>query len=291
MRSLKALWIVIICILFTGCETNLPIVNNVDEREANEIIVYLANNHIEGQKIPAATGEIAAAGGAGNMWNIAVSQENSVRAMALLNEVGLPRRSGTNLLELFAKQGLMSSDREETIRYHAGLAEELKNTIRKMDGVLDADVQISFPLEEPLPGEAPPKITSAVYVKHMGVFDDPNNHLESKIKRLIAGSIPKMEYDSVSVISDKSRFMSASIGPSSQMVSTLDADKDYVKLWSITMTKNSVSKFRVLFMMMILIIFAFGGALIWMIYKFYPKILQSVLKVKEILPMKQKPKP
>lgn len=291
MRSFKAFLLAITFLILTGCETNLPIVNNVDEREANEIIVYLANNNIQGQKIPASTGEIAVAGGASNTWNIAVSQENSVRAMALLNEVGLPRRSGTNLLALFAKQGLMSSDREETIRYHAGLAEELKNTIRKMDGVLDADVQISFPIEEPAPGETPPKITSAVYVKHMGVFDDPNNHLESKIKRLIAGSIPKMEYDSVSVISDKSRFMNAMISPSSQIASTLGGEKDYVKLWSITMTKSSVGTFRTLFIMMILIIFTFGGALVWMIYKFYPQILKNISKVKEILPIKKKPKP
>src|SRR3990167_237889 len=121
--------------------------------------------------------------------------------MAVLNRAGLPRRVGTNLLELFAKSGLMSSDREETIRYQAGLAEEIKNTIRKFDGVIDTDVQISFPPADVtlLPGVTPPKITAAVYVKHQGIMDDPNSHLEIKIKRLLAGSISGLSTEDVSV--------------------------------------------------------------------------------------------
>ncbi len=283
-KILKFFYLSFALIFLTGCETNMPIVNNVDEREANEIIVYLAKNNVEAQKSPSSAGEIAGAG-ASNMWNIIVNESDSVKAMALLNEVGLPRRQGTNLLELFAKSGLMSSDREETIRYHAGLAEELKNTIRKMDGVLDADVQISFPLEEPLPGEAPPKITAAIYVKHQGVLDNPNNHLESKIKRLVAGSIPKLEYDSVSVISDRSRFMAwADVKEEAQ---ARDMEKDYVKLWSVTMSRQSVGAFRTIFFFMLIIIFILGAALIWITYSFYPQIFQKILKIKNVIPTKK----
>jgi len=283
-KILKFFYLSFALIFLTGCETNMPIVNNVDEREANEIIVYLAKNNVEAQKSPSSAGEIAGAG-ASNMWNIMVSENDSVKAMALLNEVGLPRRQGTSLLELFAKSGLMSSDREETIRYHAGLAEELKNTIRKMDGVLDADVQISFPLEEPLPGEAPPKITAAIYVKHQGVLDNPNNHLESKIKRLVAGSIPKLEYDSVSVISDRSRFMAwADVKSEAQ---AKDMEKDYVKLWSVTMSRQSVGAFRTIFFFMLIIILILGAALIWIAYSFYPQIFQKILKIKNVIQTKK----
>jgi len=283
-KTLKFFFLSFALIFLTGCETNMPIVNNVDEREANEIIVYLAKNNVESQKAPSTAGEIAGVG-ASNMWNIMVSNSDSVKAMALLNEVGLPRRQGTNLLTLFAKSGLMSSNREETIRYHAGLAEELKNTIRKMDGVLDADVQISFPLEEPLPGEAPSKITAAIYVKHQGVLDNPNNHLESKIKRLVAGSIPKLEYDSVSVISDRSRFMAWADVKEEALAK--DLEKDYVKLWSITMSKQSVGAFRTIFFFMLIIIFVLGAALIWAAYNFYPQIFQKILKIKNVIPTKK----
>ena len=115
-----------------GCASDQSIVNNVDEREANEIIVFLASRGIPAQKIIAQASGAAAAGGPSNMFNIQVDSGQMTQAMALLNQYGLPRRYGTNLLTLFAGGGLVSSDREETIRYQAGLAEELQNTIRKM---------------------------------------------------------------------------------------------------------------------------------------------------------------
>lgn len=283
MRWKTALQFLSLLLLLTSCETNMPIVNNVDEREANEIIVYLAQNGVTSHKVSASTGDIAGTGSA-NMWNIATAEEDSVRAMALLNEVGLPRRQGTNLLKLFEKTGLMSSDREETIRYHAGLAEELKNTIRKMDGVLDADVQISFPLEEPAPGEEPPKITAAVYIKQQTLAGNPNSHLESKIKRLIAGSIPKLDYNSVSVVADQAQFMGNLNATPCETSENIE--KDLVKLWSITMSKSSLSRFRMIFFSLILLVLFFGVGLIWVIYMFYPKIFKKILKIKEILPKK-----
>jgi type III secretion protein J len=284
-KSIKIFCFSLALIFLTGCETSMPIVNNVDEREANEIIVYLAKNNVKAQKIPSTSGEIGGMG-ATNKWNITVFDNDSVKAMALLNEVGLPRRSGTNLLELFAKSGLMSSDREETIRYHAGLAEELKNTIRKMDGVLDADVQVSFPFGEPLPGEEPPKITAAIYVKHQGVLDNPNNNLESKIKRLVSGSIPSLEYNNVSVISDRSRFMSwADVSTDAK---AKEMEKDYVKLWSVTMSRQSVAKFRAIFFFMLFTIFVLSGLLVWLAYHFYPQIFQRILNLKRVISPKKK---
>src|SRR5277367_3698924 len=95
------------CLLFLfGCAANESIVNNIEEREANEIVVYLASKGIVAQKI-AATVE---AGGAGpsNQFNISVESDQATDAMALLNRIGLPRIQGTNLLTLFAKSGLMS---------------------------------------------------------------------------------------------------------------------------------------------------------------------------------------
>ena len=211
MKYFLRLLPLLIILLFTSCETNQAIAHNVDEREANEIVVFLASKGIIAQKVESAAAAGAGAGNAPtNMYDINVDPHKSTEAMALLNRFGLPRQSGTNLLTLFAKSGLMSSDREETIRYQAGLAEELKNTIRKIDGIIDAEVQLSFPPTELTPnltpGATPPKVTAAVYIKHQGVMEDPNSHLEVKIKRLLAGSVNGLDFENVSVISDRRPF-------------------------------------------------------------------------------------
>jgi type III secretion protein J len=257
-------------LLLAGCVGNQSIVNNIDEREANEIVVFLASRGISAQKIAAPTS--AGANAPSDMYNISVETAQTTEAMALLNRYGLPRGQGTNLLTLFAKGGFMTSDREETIRYQAGLAEELRNTIRKFDGVLDADVQISFPPAEttPTPGAVKTKITAAVYVKHQGIMEDPNSHLEIKIKRLLAGSVNGLNYDDVSVISDRSRIADITLQPEGEMIGPKSLQQTYVSIWGLVLTKSSVARFRFIFFTFIILMLALAGALGWVVYKFYP---------------------
>ena len=125
MRSV--LYFFAIALFLVGCAGTQSIVNNVEERDANDIVVFLASKGIASQKVAAAAG-IGGGASATSLFNISVDAEYATNAMALLSRQGLPRRQGTNLLTLFAKSGLMSSDREETIRYQAGLAEQLANT-------------------------------------------------------------------------------------------------------------------------------------------------------------------
>lgn len=256
-------------VFLAGCESNQAIVNQIDEREANEIVVYLASKGIAAQKLQAASTEVGGGGGP-QMYNISVDSDRMTEAIALLNRVGLPRAQGTTLLELFAKSGLMSSDREETVRYQAGLAEELKNTIRKIDGVLDADVQLSFPPTEVAPGVTPPKTTAAVYVKHQGILEDPNSHLETKIKRLVSSSVNGLNFEDVSVISDRSRLADIQLSPNGEMIGQKNLADAYVSIWSIVMTKSSLNRFRFIFFALILLNFVFAAAVGWLIYKFYP---------------------
>lgn len=280
----KSVFKVFVLLLLAGCAADQSIVNNIDEREANEIVVFLASKGIAAQKVAAPT-SATAANAVSDMYNISVAPDQSTEAMALLNRYGLPRKQGTNLLTLFAKAGLMSSDREETIRYQAGLAEELKNTIRKIDGVLDADVQISFPPTEavPTPGVVPPKITAAVYVKHQGVMEDPNSHMEVKIKRLLAGSVNGLNFEDVAVISDRSRMADITLRPEGEMIGPKALQQTYVSIWGIVLTKSSLARFRLIFFTFILLLLGLCAGLGWLVYKYYP-IVKKQEKPPEIPP-------
>lgn len=271
--------LLLVLFLVTGCDKPTEIVSNLEEREANEIIVFLASKGIEASKSPSSSSGPGAGQGS-TKWSISVEKHISTDAMAILNQNGLPRIKGVNLLELFAKQGLMSSEKEETIRYQAGLAEQIASTIRKIDGVIDADVQISFPVTESTglgaAMEAPPsKITAAVYVKHQGILDDPNSHLVLKIKRLLAGSINGLDLNDVTVISDKARFTDITLNQMPQMISGTNPEKEYVSIWSIVMSKNSAGKFQMLFFFLSLCTVLFAILTGWLIWKIYPSLKQK----------------
>lgn len=270
-------------VLLVGCETNMVIVSDLEEREANEIIVFLASKGISAHKAASASAGPAGGGGAPK-YSITVESGKSTDAMAILNQNGLPRIKGTNLLDLFAKQGLMTSDKEENIRYQAGLAEQIANTIRKIDGVIDADVQLSFPAENTgiIAGQqqAAQKITAAVYVKHQGVLDDPNSHLVIKIKRLVSGSVNGLDVNDVTVISDRSRFTDITLTPTLEEMTP--KAKEYVSVWSIVMSKSSAARFRVLFFLLSFLVILLSVVSGWLVWKFYPT-LKKKGGIKELL--------
>jgi type III secretion protein J len=261
------LWIMLISLL-TSCESRRTIVNGLEEKEANEILVFLSTKGINAQKVQATT-EGGAGGGKAILWNISVESSQANEAMALLNQVGLPRRRGQNLLSIFSNVGLVPSGMQEKIRYQAGLAEQIASTIRKIDGVLDADIQISFPDEDPLnPGTYKQKITASVYVKHSGVLDDPNAHLITRIKRLVAGSVPGLEYDNVTVIPDRARFTEVPIGGFQGGLN--EEEIPYVNVWSLIIAKSSLARFRLIFFSFTLAILILLLVLIWILWKLAP---------------------
>lgn len=267
----KALLACFCIAFFTSCENMQKIITGVNEREANMIVVLLESKGIKANKSP--TTISAAAAGAEQTspkFDIMVNASDAIQAMAFLNKNGLPKQKGTNLLQLFQATGLMTSDKEETIRYQAGLAEQLNNMLMMIDGVIDSSVQLSFPPQEAFPGEEAQKekITAAVYVKHQGVLDDPNNHLEDKIKRLVSGSVTGLDINDVTVVSDRSRFTDISVEEMPEAITA--APKEYVSIWNIVMNKESAARFRFLFFFLIFFALVFALLLGWLIWKFYP---------------------
>lgn len=271
MRWFTYLLLLVICLpLFTSCEKRRTIVNGLEEKEANEIIVFLSNKSIDASKV-----QQADSGGGGAkiiLWDISVDENEATEAMSLLNQAGLPRRPVQSLLNIFGNVGLVPSDVEQKIRYEAGLAAQIASTIRKIDGVLDAEVNISFPQEDPLnPGQFKGKITSSVYVKHSGVLDDPNSHLMSKIKRLVASSITGLDYDNVTVIPDRARYSEYQTA----LTGTSDEEKQYVSIWSVIVAKESVTRFRTIFFSFVIFSFLILLSMIWIGWKIYPILNKS----------------
>ena len=271
----------LLALLLAGCEHNMMIISDLAERDANEIVVFLASKGIASEKVSFSSSSPTGVEG-GARYGIVVESGKSTDAMAILNQNGLPRKKGTTLLSLFSNTGLMSSDKQESIRYQAGLSEQIANVIRKIDGVIDADVQLSFPTESStlaMPGtaqEAPKKITAAVYVKHQGILDDPNSHLIIKIKRLVAGSVTGLDINDVTVISDRSRFTDISLTPSTEALE--GGPQEYVSIWSIVMNKQSASKFRFLFFILTFAFIVFAAMAGWLIWKFYPILRKRGIK-------------
>jgi type III secretion protein J len=257
------LLLLLLLAMIASCTSKTTIANSIPERDANEIVVLLNSKGIPAEKIPSPA---AAVGGATTekMWDIVVPANQITEALAILNQAGLPRVKGTSLLDLFGTQSWVPSDLQDKIRYQEGLSEQLATTIRKMDGIIDANVQITFS-----PGEEGTAKKASVYVKHRGILDNPNSLAISKIKRLVSSAIPGLHPEDVTVITD--RAVTADINfptPQQQLVE----EKGLVSIWSIPIAKESVTRFRLIFYIFIILLFLLAVAVAWLLWKFFPII-------------------
>lgn len=260
--------ICLLCLLcvVAACSSQTIIVNSVSEREANELVVLLNSKGIKAVKVPSPVSTVGGGGGE-KMWDITVPPQNITESLAVLNQAGLPRTRGTTLLDLFGKSGLVPSDLQDRIRYQEGLSEQLANTIRKMDGIIDADVQFTMPSTE---STTPETLTASVYVKHRGILDNPNCLLMTKIKRLVACAIPGLAQDNVCVIADRAMLSDITL-PSMQEAT---CEKDFLSIWGITVTKDSAPLFRFIFYLFLILLFLCLACIGWLLWKFYPLLEQ-----------------
>lgn len=267
---LKLLKLFIVSILVStflcSCESSSIIINGVDEREANEILVTLYTANIPAEKLETTGKEIA--------WNISVPKSKKIAALAILTRRGFPRSKRDSILQIINRSsGLVPSDTTEELKFREGKARQIENTILKMDGIIDASVEISYPKDDPLnPGKKKADLTASVYVKLEGPLD-PNNQLVSRIKRLVSSSINGLEFENVTVITDQTRLSDYST--MSKNNGNVKAATGLVKIWSITIAKESQSLFQILFfsfLSIILVLLLGSGFLIW---KFFALLRSS----------------
>ncbi len=257
------LFLLLALAIFSSCSSRNTIANSVPEREANEIVVLLNSKGIQAEKVAAPVSTTAGAA-AEVVWDITVPGDQITDSLAILNQAGLPRIKGTTLLDLFGSQGLVPSDMQDKIRYQEGLSEQLATTIRKMDGIIDANVQITFPQE----GETGKEMTASVYVKHRGILDNPNSLAITKIKRLVAASLPGLTPENVAVISDRALYSDITL----QTPSELGQEREYASIWGVAVAKDSAPRFRLIFYIFIIILFILAAIVAWLVWKLFPTI-------------------
>ena len=151
MVKLAALALVL-CAL-AGCQTELY--SKLDEREANDMIALLHKYGVAAERSFAKDGTS----------QISVEERQLAQAIELLKANGLPRRTFTNMGEVFKSSGLISSPTEERARFIYALSEELSRTISDIDGVLSARIHVVLPKNDLLRQDATPS-SASVFIRH-----------------------------------------------------------------------------------------------------------------------------
>lgn len=196
MKNLKSV-LFLLAILFSACSDKVTIVHQLSEATANQIVVLLAKNSIDAQKVKEEKNQEIT-------WNVAVHKDDQIRAQSLLSANKLPREKQGGLEAICGiKVGtVILTPKQEKCRELLGLKGEIINSLESIPGIVSADVVLNIPEKEDFPDPNTPVLnpTASVTVQYLENDHVKSKLTEGKIQEFVANSVSGMDARDVSVV-------------------------------------------------------------------------------------------
>jgi type III secretion protein J len=177
-----------------GCHNTLY--HDLDERDANEMVVALEQSGIDAEKV---ADERDA-----ERWAVRVPSGAHVEAMHALESRGLPRPEVHGFDAFYPSEGLVPTASEERVLLQFATAQELRRSLMAVDGVVDAHVNLVLPeRRRALAGREQEPARASVVVKYDAAEKAPIT--VDEVKEVVSGGVPELEGERVSVLLTPSR--------------------------------------------------------------------------------------
>jgi len=234
--------VLLVALLLSACEAELY--NNLDQRQANEMIAALQQRGIPAQRVAVKGGQ----------YTVVVDKGRFAESIAILKEAGLPKQEFQNMGQVFKKDGLVSSPMQERAQMIFALSQELSRTVSEIDGVLSARVHLVLPENDPLRQQLVPS-SASVFIRHRS--DAPVASLVPQVKMLVANGVAGLAYDKVSVI----------LVPVEQQKSTQGQDLEMVSFFGLWMQRDNLAQAMWMFFGLVALVVLLAGGLGFLIYR------------------------
>ncbi|OVE81487.1 hypothetical protein BVY03_03630 [bacterium K02(2017)] len=267
-----------ICLMVTACES-AAIVHDLNERDANEIIVLLARNDINATKEKEVRNQDI-------YWIISVNTENEMAAQRILVANNLPKIRQGGLKGICEDTGPIVTEETEKCRKLLAYKGEIINSLESVPGVVSADVVLNIPEKIDFPDENTTidRPTAAVTIKYLTDANVRTELTEGKIQQFVANSITGLDARDVSVIIS---YLEQTIkelgldpdkikGPTTQQdpnIATNNNDgltnlpNDLVSVGGIMMDSTSAKKFKIIAAIFLVLLLLLAAAFIYALYK------------------------
>jgi len=235
-RRVRRALVLLAALLLSACEAELY--NNLDQRQANEMVATLQQRGIPAQRVAVKGGQ----------YTVVVDKDRFAESITILKDAGLPRQEFQTLGQVFKKDGLVSSPTQERAQMIFALSQELSRTVSEIDGVLSARVHLVLPENDPLRQQLVPS-SASVFIRHRS--NAPVGNLVPQVKMLVANGVAGLSYDKVSVVLVPVDSQKPSQGQDLEMVS-------FLGLW---MHRDNVAQAMWMFFGLVALVVLLAGGL------------------------------
>lgn len=270
--------------VFFACGRDQAIVHDLNERDANEIVVLLARNDIVARKVKEEKNQEV-------VWNIVVSPDDEMQARGTLVANNLPRIRHGGLEGICKDAGLILTPKTEKCREILAYKGEIINSLESIPGVVSADVVLNIPDEEEFPDEnTPPKHpTASVTIQYLQDAMVKTKLTEGNVQEFVANSVSGLDARDVTVIISffKQKIEGAGgddgvaaekvpgtsvetpgsltpLGPGGEVVSAVP---NLVSIGGIFMDEVSAKRFKVIAAVFLLTVLLLAAGFIFALYK------------------------
>lgn len=179
-------------ILLVSCAKE-GLYHDLNEEEANEIIIVLQQNGIvASKKKEIRQNEV--------FWVVVMSRSDLAQAREIVKSAGLPRIKELGLAGVYKEKGLIPTPDEQKARFLLALKGEIINSLEKLPEVIDADVILNVPTERELGEGVKKRPTASVIVKTKPATKESSSIHEGKMQEFVAGAVEGLAPRDVSVI-------------------------------------------------------------------------------------------
>jgi type III secretion protein J len=247
LRSSWSRWaqralVLLAALLLSACEAELY--NNLDQRQANEMVATLQQRGIPAQRMAVKGGQ----------YTVVVDKGRFADAINILKEAGLPKQEFQSMGQVFKKDGLISSPTQERAQMIFALSQELSRTVSEIDGVLSARVHLVLPENDPLRQQLVPS-SASVFIRHRS--STPVGNLVPQVKMLVANGVAGLSYDKVSVV----------LVPVEAQKPIQGQDLEMVSFFGMWIQRDNLTQAWIMFFGLVVLVFLLAGALGFVLFR------------------------
>jgi type III secretion protein J len=264
--SKHGLWL---CLLFllvlTACGKEI-LYQDLEERDANEILVVLYKHGIDAFKLKQeGTQEVA--------YMVQVPRDKIQDARRILVENNLPRKKELGFSGICKEKGLIPTPEEEKCRKLLALKGEIINSLERVPGVIDADVVLNIPEVSEFASEDQakkrPTASAVIRVKKGDVGYDVR---EGNIQRFISNTVENLDPRDVTVIisyveSPQEILAKGPQNPSEVSEGTAGEGEPLATIAGLTLEQDSLKRFKIYAIVFLVVLIGISIALILNVIK------------------------
>jgi type III secretion protein J len=234
--------VLLAALLLSACEAELY--NNLDQRQANEMVATLQQRGIPAQRMAVKGGQ----------YTVVVDKARFADAINILKEAGLPKQEFQSMGQVFKKDGLVSSPTQERAQMIFALSQELSRTVSEIDGVLSARVHLVLPENDPLRQQLVPS-SASVFIRHRS--STPVGNLVPQVKMLVANGVAGLSYDKVSVV----------LVPVDSQRPIQGQDLEMVSFFGMWIQRGNLTQAWIMFFGLVVLVLLLAGALGFVLFR------------------------